>query len=197
MTVLGLLDERRNNLVTQRTRLVSQPHVLLRDLSPGGAPTDLTASAAGHLHARIRPVGQVEAARKHLARDVVDEIRDTDRRIKAITQRIAASVTERGSGLTTVDGFGPVVAGRLLGRTRSASRFATASAFASYAGVAPIEVASADRSRHRLARGGTASSTSPCTSLRSPRCGCVAPRAACTTTPRSRPARPTTKLCVV
>jgi hypothetical protein len=39
--------------------------------------------------------------------------------------------------------------GRLLGRTRSASRFATASAFASYAGVAPIEVVSADRSRAR------------------------------------------------
>jgi transposase len=41
-----------------------------------------------------------------------------------------------------------------LGRTRRASRFATASAFASCAGVAPVEVASADRARHRLPRGG-------------------------------------------
>jgi transposase len=47
-----------------------------------------------------------------------------------------------------------VVAGRLLGRTRRASHFPTAAAFASYAGVAPIEVASGDRARHRLPRGG-------------------------------------------
>ena len=48
-TVLALLDERRNNLITQRTRLVNQLHALLRDLMPGGAPTDLTATAASRL----------------------------------------------------------------------------------------------------------------------------------------------------
>jgi hypothetical protein len=47
-----------------------------------------------------------------------------------------------------------VVAAKLLGRSRHASRFATAASFASYCGVAPIEVASADRARHRLPRGG-------------------------------------------
>jgi transposase len=56
--------------------------------------------------------------------------------------------------LPTVDGIGPVIAGRLLGRTRRASRFVNMSAFANYAGVAPVEVASADRARHRLSRGG-------------------------------------------
>ena len=53
-----------------------------------------------------------------------------------------------------VDGVGPVIAARLLGHTRRASRFPTASAFANYAGVAPVEVTSADRTRHRLTRGG-------------------------------------------
>ncbi len=43
-TVLALLDERRNNLVAQRTRSVNQLHALLRDLVPGGARTDLTAT---------------------------------------------------------------------------------------------------------------------------------------------------------
>jgi transposase len=37
-TVLGLLDERRSNLTTQRTRLVNQLHAMFRDLVPGGAP---------------------------------------------------------------------------------------------------------------------------------------------------------------
>ena len=77
-----------------------------------------------------------------------------DQRLKALTAQIAGTVTASGSRLTEVDGIGPVVAGRLLGRTRRASRFSTAAAFASYAGVAPVEVASADRARHRLPRGG-------------------------------------------
>jgi transposase len=38
-TVLRLLDERRDNVITQRTRLVNQLHALLRDLVPGGAPS--------------------------------------------------------------------------------------------------------------------------------------------------------------
>jgi len=71
-----------------------------------------------------------------------------------VTARIAATVAEHGTRLTQVNGIGPVIAGRLLGRTRQASRFATASAFANYAGVAPVEVASAARARHRLPRGG-------------------------------------------
>jgi transposase len=153
-TVLALLDERRDNLVTHRTRLVNQLHALLRDLLPGGADTDLTAAAASRLLANIRPMGPGETARKQLARDIVAEIRDADQRLKTVTKQIAMVVAETGSRLTDVDGVGPVIAGRLLGRTRRASRFPTAAAFANYAGVAPVEVASADRSRHRLPRGG-------------------------------------------
>jgi transposase len=153
-TVLALLDERRDNVVTQRTRLVNQLHALLRDLVPGGAPTDLTSATASRLLTSVRPAGPVETARKQLARDLVAEIRDADQRLKALTAQIADTVAANGSRLTEVDGIGPIIAGRLLGRTRRASRFATASAFASYAGVAPVEIASADRARHRLPRGG-------------------------------------------
>ena len=47
-----------------------------------------------------------------------------------------------------------MVAGRLLAGTRGISRFATAAAFASYAGVAPVEISSAERVRHRMPLGG-------------------------------------------
>jgi transposase len=153
-TLLGLLDERRSNVSTQRTRLVNQLHAVFRDLVPGGAPKDLTAAIASRLLAGIRPVGPVEAARKQLARDLVLEIRDADRRLKLLTAQIAETVAATGSHLTEVDGVGPIVSGRLLARTRRMSRFPTAAAFASYAGVAPVEVSSADRVRHRLSRGG-------------------------------------------
>jgi transposase len=153
-TVLALLDERRTNLSVQRTRLVNQLHAVFRDLLPGGAPRRLTATVASGLLAGFRPVGPVEAARKQLARDLVSEIRDADQRLKVLTAQIAETVAATGSHLIEVDGVGPVVSGRLLARTRQMSRFATAAAFASYAGVAPVEVSSADRVRHRLPRGG-------------------------------------------
>lgn len=152
--VLALLDERRGNLTTQRTRLVNQLHALLRDLIPGGAPTRLSATAASRLLTGVRPAGPVETARKQLARDLVAEIRAADQRLKHLTAEIEQTVAATGSRLSEVDGIGPVITAQLLGRTRQASRFPTAAAFSSYTGVAPVEVASADHARHRLPRGG-------------------------------------------
>jgi transposase len=153
-TVLALLDERRANLAAHRTRLVNQLHALLRDLIPGGADTDLTAAGAARVLAAVRPVGPVEAARKQLARDLVTEVREVDARLAKLSAQMSKTLAEHGSRLLEVDGIGPVVAARLLGRTGRASRFPTSSAFANYAGVAPVEVASGDRARHRLPRGG-------------------------------------------
>jgi transposase len=153
-TALALLDERRANLVAHRTRLVNQLHAVLRDLIPGGADTGLRAHSASDALARVRPVGTVESIRKQLARELVGEIREVDARLKKLTTLMAQTVAEHGSGLPEVEGIGPVVAARLLGRTGHASRFPSAAAFASYAGVAPVEIASGDRARHRLPRGG-------------------------------------------
>ena len=152
--MLALLDERRANLVAHRTRLVNQLHALLRDLIAGGADTNLTATGAARVLAAVRPVGPVETARKQICRDLVAELREVDARLATLSAQMSQALAEHGSRLPEVDGIGPVVAARLLGRTGRASRFPTSSAFASHAGVAPVEVASADRARHRLPRGG-------------------------------------------
>lgn len=153
-TVLRMLDERRTNLTQQRTRSVNQLHALLRELLPGGAPTELTADRAAAMLARIRPSSPAERARKEIARDLVDDIRRLDAQLTANRARLAEVVAESGTSLTGIDGVGPVVAARLLGRTGRASRFPTAAAFASYCGTAPIEISSADKVRHRLSRQG-------------------------------------------
>ena len=152
--MLALLDERRANLAAQRTRLVNQLHALLPDLIPGGVNTDLTAARAARALATVRPAGPVEAMRKQLAQDLVAEVREVDTRLATLSTQMSQTIAEHGSRLPKVDGIGPVVAARLLGRTGRASRFPTASAFASSAGVAPVEVASADRGTTRLPRGG-------------------------------------------
>lgn len=95
----------------------------------------------------------VEQAHKRLARDLVGEIRAADTRLADVAKRMSAAVAEHGSRLPEVDGTGPL-AGRITGRVDDVTRFPTAAAFASYAGTAPIEVASGDQARHRLSRCG-------------------------------------------
>lgn len=151
---LAVLDERRVNLAQGRVRAVNQLHALLRALLAGGAPTDLSAANAAALLRSVRPSGEVERVRKAVAGDLVAEIRSLDTRLKASAKAIADLVEKSGSTLTQTVGIGPIIAGRLIGRTGRPSRFSTSAAYANYTGAAPVEVASADKARHRLSRGG-------------------------------------------
>jgi transposase len=151
---LALLDERRTNLSQTRVRTANQLHALLRALLPGGAPRDLSATRAEGLIATVHPCGQVDCIRTQLATDLVADLRALDARLRANATDMAKLVAQSGSTLTTIPGIGAVTAARLIGRTGRASRFPSAAAFANYAGVAPIEIASADRTRHRLSRCG-------------------------------------------
>jgi transposase len=153
-TALALLDERRVNLAQAWVRTVNQLHALLRDLLPGGAPAQLSADQAAALLRTVRPVGDVEQVRKELARDLVAEIRTLDKRLAENAARMEELVEASDSTLMNTPGIGPVMAARLVGRVGRASRFTTAAAFANYTGVAPVEIASADRARHRLSRSG-------------------------------------------
>ena len=151
---LALLDERRVNLAQARVRTVNQLHALMRDLLPGGAPAQLSADQAAGLLRTVRPAGDVEKVRKDLARDLVAEIRTLDKRLTENSARMQALVEAADSTLMSTPGIGPVMAARLIGRVGRASRFPTAAAFANYAGAAPVEIASADKARHRLSRSG-------------------------------------------
>ena len=151
---LAVLDERRVNLAQARVRAVNQLHALLRALLAGGAPTDLSAANAAALLRSVRPSGEVERVRKAVAGDLVAEIRSLDTRLKASAKTIADLVEKSGSTLTQTVGIGPIIAGRLIGRTGRPSRFVSSAAYANYTGAAPVEVASADKTRHRLSRGG-------------------------------------------
>lgn len=153
-TVPALLDERRVNLGQARVRAANQLHALLRDLLPGGAPLQLGANQAATLLRRVRPAGPVETVRKHLARDLVTELRVLDARLAENAEALRVHVEASGSTLMQVPGIGPVMAGRLIARTGHIDRFATAAAYANYTGTAPIEIASADKGRHRLSRTG-------------------------------------------
>ena len=80
-TILRLLAERRDDLAGERTRILNRLHGLLRDLVPGGAPTDLTAAKAAALLRRVRPTTATAACRRQLARELLGDLRRIDARL--------------------------------------------------------------------------------------------------------------------
>ena len=154
VTALRAIVEHRDDLVKTRTQTVNRLHVLLANLIPAGAGRDLTADQAAELLAGIRPRDPAGKTLRGLAVDLVDEIRQLDRRILKGTKGIQVAVTESGTTLTELCGIGALTAGTILGRVGTITRFRSAAAFATYTGAAPIDVFSGDMVRHRLSRAG-------------------------------------------
>jgi transposase len=96
----------------------------------------------------------VGATRRRLAVDLIGEVRRLDQRMAATGKQIITAVGESETTLTGLFGIGGMLAGKILGRVGSIHRFASAAAFASYSGTAPIAVSSGDVIRHRLSRAG-------------------------------------------
>lgn len=151
---LALLDERRSNLAGARVRTVNQLHGLFRSLLVGGAPTELTTDAAQGLLRKVKPTSAAEKVRKDLAKELIADLRRQDKQLESNATEMSELLEETSTSLPQTPGIGPVTASRILGRTGPAHRFRTAAAFANYTGTAPVEVASADKSRHRLSRFG-------------------------------------------
>jgi transposase len=77
-SILRLLAERRDDLAGERTRILNRLHGLLRDLVPGGAPADLTATKAAALLPGVCPATATAACRRQLARDLLADLRRVD-----------------------------------------------------------------------------------------------------------------------
>jgi transposase len=152
--VLRLLSDRRDDIVSQRTRTINRLQVLLRDLVPGGAPRQLSTKAASDFLARIRPMTPTDVQRKTIARDLLDDIRRADRQLKALATTISADIATSGTTLPEIQGVGPILAAKIIGHAGDVTRFESKSHFASYTGTAPIEASSGDVRRHRLNRAG-------------------------------------------
>lgn len=153
-TILRLLTERRDDLVSERTRLLNRLHVLLRDLVAGGAPTDLSAVKAADIVKRLRPVTATDCCRRDLTRDLITDLRRLDRAIKDNESHMRDAVDASQTTLTELPGIGTVLAAKVLGHVANIDRFPTEHHFASYTGSAPLEASSGNTVRHRLNTGG-------------------------------------------
>jgi len=152
--ILRLLTERREDLVSERTRVLNRLHVLLRDLLSDPVGKQLSANAAAKLLRRARPQHPAGRVRRRLASELVRDVRALDRRIAGLDERIGVEVEASGTTLTEIFGVGPILAAKIVAIVGNVSRFPSKAHFASYAGVAPIEASSGEVVRHRLSLAG-------------------------------------------
>jgi transposase len=151
-TILRLLAGRRDDLAGERTRILNRLHGLLRDLVPGGAPTDLTAAKAAVLLRGLRPATATAACRRQLVRELLRDLRRVDARLADNKVQVRDALAATGSTLTQVHGLGVVLAAKLLGHVGDIARFPSQDHFASYTATAPIPASSGRTDRHRLSR---------------------------------------------
>ena len=154
LVVLGLVLERRWQLVAVRQVTLCRIHDHLACLLPGGANKHLTADKAAGLLRRVRATDPVGIRRRLIVRELIAELRAVDRKIAPLDADIAWMLDEHGTTLTDIVGIGRTGAATTLAITGDPARFRSAAAFASFAGTAPIAASSGDTIRHRLNRGG-------------------------------------------
>jgi transposase len=152
--VMHLLTNRREDLVAMRTQTINRLHRLLVDLVPAGAGRNLTANRAAALLDQVRPTGAAAVTRHQLARELITDVRNLDRRIAEVKARIKAAVAHSKTSLVELFGVGPVLAAKLLGEVGDICRFPTKHHFAAHTGTAPLEASSGQVVRHRLSRAG-------------------------------------------
>jgi transposase len=152
--VLRLLAKRNHDLARARNRTACRLHALLAELVPGGFPGEISASTAEQVLASVTAGSPVEATRKDIATEHLEDLRRLDEQIKAAKARIRTAVTATSTSLTELFGVGPFVAAIIIGHTGDVRRFRSRDHYAAYTGTAPIEVSSGGRVVHRLSRRG-------------------------------------------
>jgi transposase len=95
-----------------------------------------------------------KSVRRQLASELLRDVRALNRRISDLDARIREEVEASGTALIDIFGVGPILAAKIIALVGDTRRFPTKGHFASYAGVAPVEVSSGEVVRHRLSLAG-------------------------------------------
>jgi transposase len=151
-TELGLLLDRREDLVHAQTQARNRLHAHLVVLLPGYTRTAARLVRPAQLDAVDRLLAPLAGIRADLARELLVEVRRLGRRAVELEQLIKDLLT--GHPLLELPGAGALTTARLVAEVGDIRRFRSPDAFAMLAGVAPIPASSGEVRRMRLNRGG-------------------------------------------
>ena len=116
----------------------------------GGLSTNLSAERAASELRRLRPTDTVGSPVTRIAVELLDEVRDVDRALVELRQRIEARGVDGGNDGHRRARRRSDRAAYLIGYTGDISRFPTAGHYARYNATAPIEASSGPKARHRF-----------------------------------------------
>jgi transposase len=150
VTVLRLLAKRHIDLGRWRNKMCCRLHAHVGELVAGGISKEIVVAQASELLAGLRPRGVAAIERHRQALELVEDLARIDDQMRESRRRVTGAVAASGTTLTERFGVGPVNAAILIGYTGDPLRFATHHHYAAYNGTAPIEIASAGRTIHRL-----------------------------------------------
>lgn len=150
---LKLLVNHREDLVAERTAIVSRLRWHLHDLDAGLEPFARTLNREGTRRGVSQRLGRYgSGVQVRICRELLVRIGELTRAEEALRAEIAVLVRPLAPGLLAVSGIGDLIAARLVVEIGGAERFRSEAALARHAGCAPIEVSSGRVRRHRLSR---------------------------------------------
>ena len=151
---IRLLVDHRDDLVAERSRIMSRLRWHLHELDPAWAPAPRSLDRPKTWTAIEARLAGVDGLVARIARDLVGRCRQLTIDINALTVEITALVTPLAPTLLAIVGCGPLTAAKIIAETAGIGRFRSANAYARHTGTAPLPVWSANRTRHRLSRTG-------------------------------------------
>lgn len=151
---IRLLVDHREDLVNERTRVISRLRWHLHELDPDLDVPPRSLDRYVVLDRVAVALGSRCGLLVELALELVARIRQLTERIRDLLREITGRIKELTPTLLTVPGCGPLGAAKIVGETADIRRFSSKHAFAAHNGTAPLPVWSGNRERHRLSRMG-------------------------------------------
>jgi len=149
-----LLVDHREDLVQERTRMISRLRWHLHELDPENEPPARSLNHLRNLDKLALRLDGGDGLVARLARELTDRCRQLTIEIKELEKEITTLVATLAPSLVAICGCGPLTAAKILGETAGIDRFKSNDAYARHNGTAPLPVWSSNKQRHRLSRTG-------------------------------------------
>lgn len=152
---LRLLVDHRETLVRERTKAQSKLRWLLHSIDPEIQVPPRALDRDVHLGELAEHLAELEhTVEVRIARQLTSRCREITAEARALKREIAHLVRGLAPELLELPGCAELTAAKIVGEVGGAFRFASEAKLALHAGVAPLEVSSGERRRHRLNRTG-------------------------------------------
>jgi transposase len=152
---LRLLADHRDDLVADRTRMISRLRWHLHELDPAWDPAPRALTRRKSLVAVTARLASLDGGMvARLAADLTARITALTTGINALEREIAVLARTLAPSLLAVPGVAELTAAKIVAQTADVRRFKSKDAYARHNGTAPLPVWSANHTRHRLSRTG-------------------------------------------